>query len=136
MKKPFSLLAVLLASLLLLGCVGEDKKEESSDAGDKEGITAAVLCGSCGHEKGTDACCADDAEVCEGCSLHKGSELCCKELGDAKGKDICKGCGDACEDGHKCATDGEECSKCGLHKGSAACCKLGEKESSEEEATE
>ena len=84
----------------------------------------AILCGSCGHEQGTDECCAEGAEVCADCELHKGSALCCKELGDAAGQDLCTGCGQVKGSEACCSEDGTECEKCGLHAGSPLCCKL------------
>ena len=93
-------------------------------------VHAALLCGKCGEEKGTDSCCAEDAEKCA-CGMTKGSALCCKELGeDVAGKDICSGCGHAVEadEHHHCDEDCETCDKCGLHADAPACCKLDKEE--------
>jgi YHS domain-containing protein len=38
---------------------------------------ALALCGKCGEVKGTEVCCAKDAEICSKCNLHKGSPGCC-----------------------------------------------------------
>ena len=125
MKKLLYLGAVLGLFALAIGCQPAAEDSEGADSGSgTETKEVAALCGDCGHEKGTDDCCADDCEKCESCDLHKGSTLCCKELGDAAGKDLCTSCGHETDSDKCCAEGAEKCESCDLHKGSALCCKL------------
>jgi len=97
MSKSFSLtLAVAIVSVLCWGCTSNVTPESSANAtsAQTDGHEHATLCGGCGHDKGTEACCAEGAEECGDCGLSKGSKLCCVELSaDAKGKDLCGSCG-------------------------------------------
>ena len=56
-------------------------------------IDANILCGGCGQVKGSDVCCAKDAEMCKKCDFVKGSPACCKvkKTGD-KVIVLCKKC--------------------------------------------
>ena len=132
----YSLLLASIIALVAFGCAPSDTTDTATDtpAADSSDSTAeadhddhaTLLCGTCGHEKGSDSCCADGAETCE-CGKHKGSELCCVELSeDAAGKDICTGCGVAvgADEHHHCDATAEKCEKCGLNAGSTGCCKL------------
>lgn len=117
-KRMKSLLATLALGLLVsVGC-----SQSSGPAADVDaGITkvSTVLCGACGEVKGSDQCCAADADVCD-CGLHKGSPGCCKI---EKGTDVtlCSKCGEVA-DGEKCCAEGAEVCACGAHKGAPGCC--------------
>jgi hypothetical protein len=126
----------LVALLLVVGCGApagsgtEEKKADTNATGaggsagtETQPVSAAVLCGKCGEQKGTEKCC-QDAEMCA-CGKHKGSPLCCKKLPEeVAGKDICSGCGQVAATDHQCDANAEKCAKCGLDKGAPACCKL------------
>lgn len=123
-------LLFVLSTLLFVGCqpASEGDGNATSAAADSATETVAatttILCGKCGEEKGSTACCAADAETCS-CGMHKGTPLCCASLGEeAKGQDVCKACGHLASAGHACDKDCETCTDCGLHQGSPACCKL------------
>jgi hypothetical protein len=62
-----NLLLISLASICLVF---------ASSCGSEAG--AKNLCDKCGDEKGTEQCCAVDAEKCDSCSKNKGSPGCCK----------------------------------------------------------
>ena len=68
MKRIGILFAVLVPLGLLASCKSSSEVETSAEI---------VLCGDCGVEKGTDACCGD-AERCGDCNMIKGSPGCCK----------------------------------------------------------
>lgn len=136
--KRFSFVLLALVAVAAWGCGNTDSGgEKTADEGSGEGSgqvsqvtpVSVDLCGGCGHEKGADNCCAEDADKCDGCGLAKGSRLCCVEMDDAlKGKDICacgyaKGSDDCCKEG------AEKCTKCGMIEGSTFCCKIKKKDS-------
>ena len=86
------------------------------------------VCLKCGEVKGTDKCCAADAEKCAKCKLNKGSVGCCRNLpkcpcGDAA--KLCAKCGQVKGSNACCKADAPKCGKCELAKGSPGCCKLG-----------
>lgn len=125
--------SLLLAVMGLFSITGCEPAADDAGAGDS-GATAAsdsstttaevaVLCGKCGENKTSEACCAEGEETCA-CGLHKDTPLCCVDLGEAAGKDICTGCGNVASADHTCPEDGEICENCELHKGSPGCCKL------------
>ncbi len=134
-----SFYGLFLASIIALvsfGCAPGDSADTATDdtpAAPADGDTAeahpehaTMLCGKCGHEAGSDSCCAEGAETCD-CGMHKGSKLCCVELGeDAAGKNVCTGCGVAvgADEHHHCDATADKCEKCGLNAGSAGCCKI------------
>ncbi len=89
MQKNIALFMVLLlCGTLALGCAkkaddggaapasgdngGGGAEGEETSSMDTAMTTQVVFCGKCGHEKGSEACCADDCETCE-CGMHKGS---------------------------------------------------------------
>ena len=130
---------LLVALFLATGCGApagsgtEEKKPDANTTGaagskasgntSTQPVSATILCGKCGEQKGTEKCC-HDAETCA-CGKHKGSPLCCKQLPeDAAGKDICGGCGQIAASDHQCDPSATKCVKCGLDQGSPACCKL------------
>ena len=112
-----TLLALVVATTMLaVGC-GE------SDPVVVPGATPAsiILCKDCGEVKGSEACCAEGAEVCD-CGFHHGSPACCKL--EKTGEDIvvCGKCGEV-EGSDKCCADGAEiCMHCDKHKDSPGCC--------------
>ena len=130
----YGLMLALMFAVWTIGCAPSDTTESTDEVPAVEtGEETAeahpehhtLLCGKCGHEKGTESCCAEGAETCEKCGLHAGSKLCCAELSeDAAGKDICSGCGHVAEGHHHCDENCEKCESCGMHAGSPACCKL------------
>jgi len=81
------------------GCCAECEdccKGEKCDCGMQKGTplcctgvkpAEGVYCKSCGHTKGSEACCAEGNETCTKCNLAKGSPLCCKVKHDEEGHD-------------------------------------------------
>lgn len=127
MSKFFSLAAMAILAIACCGCTSSTN-ETTSTATTPEATAGAdahaKLCGSCGVDKGTEACCAEGAEKCAGCGLTSGSTLCCVELDEAAaGKDLCKSCGHVAGTEDCCAEGAEKCD-CGMAKGSPLCCKL------------
>jgi hypothetical protein len=117
---------ILIGAALIGGCKPADQAARNVPADEPQDVktVAVVLCGKCGHEKGSESCCSDDCEVCDQCKLHKGSALCCKVSEELRGKDMCTACGHVAN-GEECCKDGcAVCSKCGMHEGSPLCCKL------------
>lgn len=124
---------VLVMGLLIIGC---EKKEsqppvEQTEAKESvlEKVSSAVepvlLCAKCGQFKGSDKCCAADAQICSSCGLAKGSPACCKGIDFSKGDvEICTKCGEIKGSAKCCKTGAEKCPKCGLNKGSIGCCKI------------
>ena len=123
MKTILSLIA-LIAISVIVGCNPPAESGDSNTTTAEVSTSSTLLCGKCGAAKGSEICCADDAETCA-CGMHKGTALCCKEI-DLAGKDLCTACGSPVEGVHTCSADAEKSEACGLEKGSAACCKLGE----------
>lgn len=136
-RRMKSLVCWTVAAVLVWGCgkaadTSKSKTDSKSAANtsttsdehaslDHDSLT--VYCGKCGEVKGSDKCCAADAEKCS-CGMIKGSPLCCVKLSeDAKGKDLCGKCGHVHSADHRCDADCETC-ECGLHKDSELCCKL------------
>lgn len=116
----------LLLALVLLLCVpglSACRTDSGATRSVADRSTPVVLCGKCGEVKGSDACCAADAEVC-GCGLHHGSPGCCKM---EKGADatLCSHCGEVLGSEKCCVAGAEVCPDCGMHAGSPGCC-LGE----------
>lgn len=122
-KQVITLASCALFVVVAIGCAPEaiDGTAASGDA-TPVAATGDVLCGQCGHDKGSEACCSDDCTSCEKCGLHEGSELCCAVSEAAAGKDMCAKCGHAA--GESCCEDEcETCADCGKHAGSELCCK-------------
>lgn len=113
--------AFSLVAVISLGC-GESTAPEPTDL-TKVLYRPGTLCGDCGQLKGSEACCAEGAEVCSKCSLQKGAPGCCKMT---KGTNVtlCAGCGEIKGSEACCAEGAEACSKCQLHQGAPGCCKL------------
>ena len=111
MSRFFSLAAVIaIVAIVSWGCAKQDNPTTAATQSDEHGDhehgaddhphdtttihVAATLCGKCGTEKGSGACCAADAEKCASCGLTKGSILCCVELDPSvAGQDLCGKCG-------------------------------------------
>jgi len=138
MKKWFGQISViLLTSLLLVGCGGDDETGASGSTNDgtsadatntAETMEVAHFCGDCGHYKGSDSCC-QAGDKCEDCGFLKGAPLCCKlKQADVAGKVLCGKCGEVKGAEKCCQDDAEVCAKCELNKGAPLCCKLKEKE--------
>ncbi len=108
---------VLCSTLLVMsGC-----KDDTNVA--KAGEPVA-LCADCGQIKGSDVCCAADAEACTACGLAKDSPGCCvMEKGDADVA-LCTDCGQIAGSDLCCKPDQTKCEKCDLTAGSPGCCKL------------
>jgi hypothetical protein len=115
-----SVVCLVTVMLLLVGC---QKPADTTVPGDTTTV-AMVLCGKCGHEKGSAQCCADDCETCAICGLHVGSQLCCKVAEEFRGNDMCLKCGHIAGSDECCKDGCVICTKCGLHEGSPLCCKL------------
>ena len=80
-----------------------------------------VLCGQCGHIKGTSVCCSKEADRCS-CGAIKGSPGCCNLNKDRADLVLCSKCGQV-EGGEECCQGLEKkCEKCGKEKGSPGCC--------------
>lgn len=132
--KRFTLTAVAITALFVGGCqppASDTSPEDSNDTTqleEKTYLTSTQFCGECGHEKGGDACCAENGEACD-CGFHKGSLLCCKDV--EAGKDYCTACGQFAGSELCCAENVEIC-QCGLHKGAPLCCKLAGEETAAE----
>ena len=125
-RTVFPLTLIALASAFFLGCASETSQTvltTPTSASAIDGATSGILCGKCGHDKGSSECCKEDSEMCASCNLHKESVLCCKLTGDFAGKDFCAKCGQVAEGEHSCEEGAEVCAKCNLHKGSPLCCK-------------
>ncbi|MFC1757251.1 hypothetical protein ACFL2H_00580 [Planctomycetota bacterium] len=132
----YGLFLASIVALVSFGCAPEDAADtatetpaapESGETAEAHPEHATMLCGKCGNEAGSEACCAEGATSCEKCGLHEGSKLCCVDLPeDAAGKNICGGCGVAvgADEHHHCDKTAEKCEKCGLNAGSAGCCKI------------
>lgn len=123
--------------LLAVSVLGMNQSLESAEKKITEKIVEIkaekgdfILCGHCGHVKGSEACCAKDAEVC-GCGAHKGSPGCC--LIKKAGKDVilCGNCGQAKGSDFCCDDKAKKCKSCGRAKGSPGCCLVGAKTASE-----
>lgn len=135
MKKWMALVpAFALMTALMVGCGGGDDADSSegdstsqNNATTEVEFTNASYC-ACGNEKGSENCCAEDAEDCSECDFHKGSDLCCTGV-EASEAGFCA-CGEAKGSENCCAEDAAKCEGCGFAKGSALCCKV----STEEEA--
>ena len=82
-----------------------------------------ALCGECGQIKGSDVCCAADAEKCGKCDLVKGSPGCCK-IQKGTDTELCTGCGQIKGSEACCVAGAATCEKCGLHQGSPGCCRI------------
>ena len=115
----WSSVMVLVAGVLFMGCESTNGLRFWDQGSDAE----IALCGGCGHIKGSDACCAEDAAVCDGCGLAKGSPGCCNMT---KGEDValCTGCGHIKGSEACCAEGAVICEKCGMAAGSPGCCKI------------
>ena len=142
MSRFFSLATVVaIVAIVSWGCAKQDAATTATtqsdehvdhDHGDHDHPhdtttinVAATLCGKCGTEKGSDDCCAADAEKCASCGLTKGSILCCVELDPSvAGQDLCGKCGQVDGSDSCCDENAEKCESCGLAKGSPLCCKL------------
>jgi len=126
MKKLVSILvlAFIFVQLNNINAQCNHKTDSTKSAVKNEKV---MLCGKCGHIKGTEQCCKADAETCDKCGLHKGAPGCCKI---EKGEDIqlCSKCGEIKGKDKCCKADAEKCGKCGLNKGAPGCCKLPKKE--------
>lgn len=127
MRNPLLLFCLFLIGAMTLGGCKPAEKSASNVPANNAGVVkpvSAVLCGKCGHEKGSAICCSDDCATCDKCQLHVGSALCCKVAEDVRGKDMCTACGHIASGGECCKDGCTICAKCGLHKGSPLCCKL------------
>ena len=137
MSRFFSLAtAVAIVAIVSCGCAKQGAATKATTQSDEHVDhdyphdtttinVAATLCGKCGTEKGSDACCAADAEKCTSCGLTKGSILCCVELDPSvAGQDLCGKCGQVDGSDSCCDENAEKCESCGLAKGAPLCCKL------------
>ena len=109
---------LMLCSMLLVmgGCKDDGTGVVKADT--------VALCADCGQVKGSDACCAADAEACSSCALAKGAPGCCiMEKGDATVA-LCTDCGQIAGSDVCCKPDQAKCDSCGLAEGSPGCCKL------------
>jgi hypothetical protein len=126
----FLVTLLTLSGVLVLGCSSNEPDFPAAQAVDAE-ITAEIeaeeaasvvmVCGSCGHVKGDEGCCADMVTVCKHCDLAKGSPGCCEIT---KGEDVafCSGCGQVKGSEACCSPTAETCLKCGRAKGAPLCC--------------
>ena len=133
MKKLLALVpAFALMAALMVGCGGGD---DTSDSGDGEStsqnsteaveFTNASYC-ACGNEKGSESCCAEDAEECADCDFAKGSDPCCTGVEKAEAG-FCA-CGNEKGSENCCAEAATKCTDCGFATGSTLCCKLSTEE--------
>ncbi|QDU53945.1 hypothetical protein [Aeoliella mucimassa] len=117
MKSLFALIAV--TTLLATGC-GESTTIDPSSTATAAPVEAVVLCKDCGQVKGSEACCAEGAEMCD-CGFHHGSPACCKLEKSGEDITLCTKCGQA-EGSEKCCAEGADlCPLCGLQVGSPGC---------------
>lgn len=122
MPRVYSIALLSAVTFTMVGC--EPQSSAPAPKADREATVAMVLCGKCGHQKGSAECCKDECIICSTCGLHSGSTLCCKVAEEFRGQDMCMLCGHVA-DSDACCKDGcEICEKCKLHKGSPLCCKL------------
>ena len=132
--KRLAISAAAVLALFVGGCQPPASDTTSDPGNDTSAVevdthlVSAVLCGKCGHAKGSETCCDESGETCD-CGFHKGSALCCK--GVEGGQDYCTKCGEVA-DSETCCAEGVEACECGMHKGSPLCCKLVDKETAEE----
>ena len=95
-SRDFLMAAGAAPAALLAGCTGKkpsatqpaEPKPAATKPAEVEPAAAkpapakkpgtVVLCYKCGQIKGSDTCCAADAEKCSKCGLAKGSPGCCK----------------------------------------------------------
>ena len=122
MKRFLALFTALsLVTVMSLGC-GEATTPEPIDL-TKVLYRPGTLCGECGQMKGSEACCAEGAELCTKCSLQKGAPGCCK-MEKGSNVTLCAACGEIKGTAACCAEGAAACSKCKLNKGAPGCCKL------------
>ncbi len=114
----------VLAMLMLCGMLPVMSGCKEDGAGVAKADETVALCADCGQIKGSDVCCAADAEACGACGLAKGAPGCCvMEKGDADVA-LCTHCGQIAGSDACCKPDQAKCDACGLDKGSPGCCKL------------
>lgn len=118
---------LLVSTVLLLFSCSKSKnfsKEQGSVTSKAETMAVVgniVLCGQCGHIKGTSVCCSKEAVRC-GCGAIKGSPGCCNLKKDRADLVLCSKCGHV-KGGEECCQGLEKkCGKCGKEKGSPGCC--------------
>ena len=131
MKYMFITLFAVVSMLILTSCscaVAADTCEVKPGA--KETKMAKMdgkslkICGDCGELKGSEKCCAPDAEKCSKCGLNKGAPGCCKIEKGATDAKLCGHCGEIKGSDKCCVAEAEKCPKCGLNKGAPGCCKI------------
>lgn len=76
--RQFLLCGVAATAALLTSCTGECGCVGEGDCCPPEGVTEEVALCDCGMVKGSEGCCAEDAERCTDCGKIKGSAGCCK----------------------------------------------------------
>ena len=118
---------LLVTTVLLLFSCSKSKissKEQESITSKAETVAVGgniVLCGQCGHIKGTSVCCSKEAARCS-CGAIKGSPGCCNLKKDRADLILCSKCGQV-KGGEECCQGLEKkCGKCGKEKGSPGCC--------------